>query len=871
MPRRPLPTLALLLVFAAALAWLVLGAPRELIVDGAPGPHEKQGAEHEDLLAHQYPSDFFYARRANPDGTFPQDEYLAALDQLSFERATSLQTSAGVAWQPVGPYNVGGRVTALAVAPGATTLYLGSANGGVWKSTDSGVSWTPVTDRTPIVSVGALALDPTDPNVLWCGTGESNGSVDSYDGVGVWRSRDGGATWQNRGLTTTGRISSVAVDPLDPRIVYAGAMGRQFSTGPDRGLYRSADGGATWTRVLFVSDSTGVCDLAVNPVHPETVFCATWERVRRNTYRRAYGAECGVWRSVDRGLTWTRLAGGLPAGENVGRIGLAMAPSQPATVYAQVVSGLAGGYTGLGMWRTDDGGTTWTQRNVDATFTNAFGGFGWYFGEVAVEPTNPERVYAMGVSLLRSDDGGATWADLTGAMHVDQHAIWLDPADPAHLYAGNDGGFWWSTDGVTFDQSLGLPITQFYDGDVDATNPAIVFGGAQDNGTNRTNAGPFAWTPSLGGDGFHVGVDPTTPSVVFAEWQWCSDKTGLKRSTNGGTSFSSTSGWTGSDRFGWDAPFTFNPRSHNTLLAGSQYVYRSLNNGRNWSKISPDLSANIPSALTFGSVTTLDVSKPDTNVYYAGTDDARVWRTLNRGGAWTEISAGLPKRWISRVVADPADAQVVYVTQSGYASDVPTAFVWRSTDRGATWTNIAGNLPAVPVNDLVVDPLDTNRLYLATDLGVWTTRNLGATWYELGAGLPLGVVADLVLHAASRRLFAFTHGRSAWSLDLAALPVSTPETAAGNALQLGVPRPNPAREGARIALELPRAGVAQVVIYDVLGRRVATLHEGALGAGRHEFAWSRRDAHGTRAAAGVYFVRAASQGATRVRRLVVAD
>ncbi len=871
MSRRLIPLLFFLLL-AGTIGWIVLHGPRTFVVDdddahaGEVREREREGDE-----PHRYPLDYFYARRADPDGTFPQDRWLDALDQLSFERGSALLVSAAPTWTSVGPANIGGRVTALAAAPGGATVFLGSANGGVWRSDDFGVNWDCVTDRSPIISVGALALDPGDANVVWCGTGESNGSVDSYDGNGVWRSKDAGATWAYMGLKPTGRISSIAIDPADPQIVYAGAMGRQFSTGPDRGLYRSADGGAHWTRVLFVSDSTGVCDVAVNPAHPETVFCATWERVRRNTYRRAYGAECGIWRSVDRGLTWTRLTNGLPAGENVGRIGIAIAPSRPSTIYAQVVSGLAGGYTGLGMYRSDDGGATWTQRNTDSEFTGAFGGFGWYFGEVAVDPVDAERVYALGVSFLRSDDGGATWEDFTGAMHVDQHALWIDPADRDHLYVGNDGGFFWSTTGPWFDQSLDLPITQFYDGEVDPTNAANVLGGAQDNGSNKTTSGPAGWFPILGGDGFHVGVDPTTPSVVFAEWQWCSDKTGLKRSTNGGASFSGTSGWTASDRFGWDTPFVFNPRSHNTMLAGSQYVYRSLNNGRNWGKISPDLSANLPSALTYGSITTLDVSKPDTNVYYAGTDDARVWRTVNRGGTWTEISAGLPKRWVTRVVADPVDAQVVYATLSGYASDDATAMVYRSTDRGTTWTSIAGNLPNVPTNDLVVDPLDTSRLYLATDLGVWTTRNLGATWYEVGAGLPAGVVADLVLHAASRRLFAFTHGRSAWSLDLAALPVSTPSDAVAGTLALAAPRPNPARDGARIALELPRAGAAQVVIWDVLGRRVVTLHEGALAAGRHEFAWSRRDARGARVAAGVYFVRATSDGATRVRRLVVTD
>lgn len=861
----------LYLLLAAACAALILTrSPATTIVDAdVSGTMSPEPGGHE---AHTRPSDYFYAQRAQSDGSFPQEQYEAALQQLAVERAQGPSVSAGVPWTPVGPYNVGGRVTALAVAPGGTTLYLGAAHGGVWKSDNSGANWAPISDVEGMSSIGALAMDPADPLTVWCGTGEANGSVDSYDGNGIWRTRDGGATWKHMGLAASGRISSVVVDPQDSQHILVGVMGRQFSTGPDRGLYRSTNGGASWTRVLFVNDSTGVGDIVVNPVHPDTMFCATWERVRRNTYRRAYGPGCGIWRSVNRGATWTRLTTGLPAASDlVGRIALAIAPSRPSTVYAQVGSGSSNGYVGLGLYRTTDGGNTWTQRNTSATFTNNFGGFVWYFGELGVDPVNADRVYAMGLSVIRSNDGGAAWTGIGGSMHVDQHAIWVDPANTNHIYVGNDGGFFESVDGVTFEQSLDLPITQFYAGEVDQTDATRVFGGAQDNSTVMSVTGPFGWFTILGGDGFQVVSDPVNPSVVFAEWQNCCSGGGFRRSTSGGPSPTGTSGWVSSDRFGWNTPIVMSPSDHNTLLAGSQYVYRSVNNGVNWAKISGDLSSSPGGSLVYGTLTTLDISKTAPSLYYAGTDDGRVWRTLDGGGLWTNISAGLPTRWVTRVTADPVNSQVVYVTLSGFSSDYQAAMVYRSGDRGNTWTNISGNLPNIPANDLLVDPTDTQRLYLATDLGVWTTRNTGATWYEIGAGLPMTSVADLTLHQSARRLFAFTHGRSAWSLDLAALPVSVLEDAPAAALRLAVPHPNPARAGARIALELPRAGDAQVVIYDVIGRRVSTLQQGALAAGRHEFAWTRRDDRGHRAAAGVYFVRATSGGATRTQRLVVTD
>jgi photosystem II stability/assembly factor-like uncharacterized protein len=824
------------------------------------------------------PSDWFYAQRARPDGTIPHETWRASLAQARVERARaasamSAREAAALAWQSVGPSNIGGRVTGIAVDP-AGTYWLGAADGGVWRS-PNGFDWTCTTDGTPITSVGAVATDPSAAGTVWCGTGEANSSVDSYDGDGIWRSTDGGLTWESRGLAQSGRIGRIVVDPANPQHVLVGVMGRQFSTGPDRGLYRTLDGGATWTRVLFVNDSTGVTDLAINPAHPDTMFCATWERMRRNTYRRASGPGSGIWRSIDRGATWTRLAGGLPApGDGVGRIALAVSPSRPSTVYAQIGTGSAAGYVGLGFYRSTDGGNTWLRRDTGSTFTLNFGGspgFCWYFGAMGADPLLPDRVYALGVDLLRSDDAGATWSTVTGAAHVDQHAIWIDPASSTHLLLGNDGGFWSTTNGVSWIATNGLPISQFYAGDVNPTNAANLYGGLQDNNTVMTSGGVNTWFAILGGDGFWPLVDPVTPGVVFSEYQFCSYGSGFRRSTSGGPSGAVTSGWVASDRFSWSTPIVINPRNHNLLLAGSQFVYRSTNNGISWGKISGDLSTNPVSSLTYGSIVTLDVSPADTSTYYAGTDDGKVWRSTNRGGTWTDVSAGLPGRWVTRVTADPADPNMVYVTESGFSSDDQAALVFRSGDRGTTWANISANLPNAPGNDLVVDPLDTSTLYLATDLGVWFSRTGGAGWAPLGAGLPLGSVADLTLHAATRRLFAFTHGRSAWSLDLTSLPVGTPAPTAPGALALSAAWPNPARSGARMTLDLPHEADVEVTIYDVVGRRVTTLAHGRLEAGRHVIAWDGRDARGARATAGVYFARAESEGAARTRRVVLGD
>ena len=857
-------------------AFVLIGA---LLAVAAPHVRARFARPEDEREAEHAPSDWFYAQRANRDGSLDQARWQAAVEQARVERATTLRaarasaTAGTLVWQQVGPFNIGGRVTALAV-DAARTIWLGAANGGVWKSVNAGVNWTCVTDGSAaIMSVGALACDPSTPGTVWCGTGEANGSVDSYDGNGLWRSSDDGASWDYMGLSATGRIARVLVDPANPQHVLVAAMGRQFSTSPDRGLYRTLDGGATWDRVLYVSDSTGVTDVVMNPVHPDTMYCATWERVRRLTYRRTSGAESGIWRSVDRGETWTRLSSGLPTPtDSVGRIALAVAPSRPSTVYASITTGYSLGYAGLGFYRSTDGGGTWSRRSSGGSWSSNFGGFAWYFGDIGVDPANADHVWSLGVSLYGSSNGGTSWSSVNGGLHADQHAIWIDPANSSHIYEGNDGGFWWSTTGTSWTHSSDLPISQFYDGDVSAANAGAIYGGLQDNSTVMTTTGPTTWTTIQGGDGFHVLVDPVTPSIVFDEYQNCSYGSGFYRSTNGGSSQAATSGWVSSDRFGWDTPITMNPLNHNLLLAGSQYVYRSTNNGVSWAKLNgQDLSTNPVSQLTYGCITTLAISNADTSTYYAGTDDGKAWRSSDRGASWTDISAGLPGRWVTRVVPDPVDPLAVYVTESGFTVDVQSALVFRSGDRGATWSNVSANLPNAPANDLIVDPADPQALYLATDVGVWMTRNRGAGWTSLGTGLPLQAVFDLTLHTASRKLFAFTHGRSAWSLDLTGLPAATPANTLPPALALSAPWPNPARGAVRMTLALARDAVAEVTIYDALGRRVSTPHEGLLAAGRHVIAWDGRDVRGVRAPAGVYFASARCEGAIRTRRVVLID
>jgi hypothetical protein len=827
-----------------------------------------------DSEAHAFPADYFYLQRAMPDGTIPGERIAAAAELLQFERAMAPQqitTGGPQDWLQVGPYNVGGRINDIVAAPGGSPLYVGAANGGVFRSEDHGGTWNALTDQLGIFSVGALALDAANPNTVWLGSGDANATVDGYDGTGLYVSRDGGQHWLTRGLQQTARIGAVAVDPADSNRIYVGAMGKMFTTDANRGFYRSLDGGASWTRTLFVNDSTGVIDIAVNPLHPDTIFCSTYERVRRLTYRRAFGVHCGLWRSIDRGTSWQRLSNGLPpAGEDLGRIALAVAPGRPSRLFASVISGAVSGYVGLGLYRSDDGGDSWQRVDSGTTHRNAFGGFGWYFGRVVVSALDADDVWVCGVQLLHSLDGGATLVDATANAHVDQHALWIDPLAASPVFLGNDGGFFVRS-GSQWQPTSNLPITQFYAGTVDAANPNKLLGGSQDNGTLKTETGPSGWQRILSGDGFHVWVNPTNTNNLLGEWQYCSDRSGVQRSNTNGVSWSPTSGWSSLDRYNWNTPIASNPRNPNTLLAGSQRVYRSINTGGAWTPISGDLSVSSGTAVVYGTISTLAISKADTSLYLAGTDDGRVWRSPNAGGAWQDITAGLPGRYVTRVVADPGNPQRVYVAHSGFGLDLHDPRVFTSTDRGTTWLSISGNLPDAPVNDLVVDESLPGVLYAGTDLGVFVTLDLGGTWFPLGGGMPMQPVWDLELHQASRQLFAFTHGRSAWKLALNNVSLSAPHTQSHNGLVLAAPVPNPARGAVRLELSLRANAQVQVNVFDAAGRRVRVLARGMIESGRHSLVWDARDERGSRARAGVYFVRASDGGATQTQRLVLVD
>jgi hypothetical protein len=725
-------------------------------------------------------NDYFYLQRRLPDGRIGLQAHARALAHARLKRARLMATSgldAAGAWQLRGPINVGGRVTDVVADPAnANKIYVASASGGVWKTTDGGATFTPIFDGLGTLSIGALALDPRDSNILYVGTGEANpgGGSTTQPGDGVWKTTDGGATWQHLGLDNTFEIGRIVVDPKNPNNVFVAAMGALFFHNVDRGVYRSQDGGLTWTKVLFVSDGAGAIDLAIDPVTPTRVFATTWERQRTPSARIYGGTGSGLWRSTDGGTTWTALAGGLPASSTrPGRIGVVVAPSSPSTVYT-IFSKTD--FSLDGVFRSTDSGTTWTRQTV-TSLTSIIGAQCYWAGRMFVHPTNPNDLWVDGVNLAHSTNGGASFTSVSG-LHADQHAQWFSPANPAVILKGNDGGLYRSSNGgSTWTHFTNLPISQFYTVEAHPLQPAKIFGGLQDNGVQRTPTGQTNdWGSILGGDGLEVHVDPLSTQVVYAESQFGA----LRRSTNGGTSFSNaTSGLTG--RLGWKTPIAIDPASTGTgatttLYLGSSMLFRSTNSAQSWTPISADLTNGNQGVgtIVFGTITTVVVAPSNKNTIYIGTDDGNLWVTQNAGTSYTRITAGLPVLWITRVAVDPGNDAIAYVTFSGFRVDQPLAHVFRTTDHGATWREISGDLPDAPVNAIVVDPRQSSTLYVGSDVGAFVSNDLGVSWAPLGTGLPDAPVSDLkFLPGPPATLYAATYGRSNHSIEL---PGTTPAT-----------------------------------------------------------------------------------------------
>ena len=706
------------------------------------------------------PNEWFMAQRAWPGAKLDQQQRVA-----SFEQATKFlgETPAiGKAWTFAGPDNVGGRITDIQSSPQKpAVIFVGTANGGVFRSSDAGTTFQPVFESQPSLSIGALAIDPSNPERIWVGTGEANSSGSTYSGTGIYLSTDGGNTWQHKGLLESHHIGRIVIDPHDPRTLYVAALGNLFLPSEERGVYKTTDGGASWQLVHHTSSQAGCADIAIDPANPAVVYAAFWERLHEPSRFVSGGKGSGIYKTTDGGAHWQSLTQGLPvSGTTTGRIGISLAASAPQTLYA-IYDDTQQHFNGL--YKTTDGGAHW-QRTNDGALAGIFAQYGWWFGNVRADPTDANIVYAIGFTTFKSTNGGQSYASMGSGLHVDHHAFFVDPTHPQTVYDGNDGGFFRSTNaGSTWQGPAKMPITQFYSVAVDPQTGSHIFGGAQDNGTVATfTGGTSDWDEVNGGDGFQVQIDPVDAGIVFAEYQ----NGALSKSTDGGHTFSELE--PGAARNNWNSPILIDPVQHNVVYFGGEKLFRSTDSGDSWAAISPDLSQlaeNDP--LVLGTITAIAIAKVNSKVIYAGTDNGKVWVTQDTGAHWTQINAGLPQRWVTGLAIDPTNAARVIVTVSGYRFGEPLTHVFLSADFGAHWSDIHGNLPEIPVNVVRADPTHTGVFYLGTDAGTYATTDCGAHWQPLGSsGLPLSPVTDLTVDAPRGRIFASTFGRSMYSLDL---------------------------------------------------------------------------------------------------------
>ncbi len=697
---------------------------------------------------------------------------------------------AGLAFRSIGPALTSGRIGDVAVHPNdRATWYVAVSSGNLWKTTNAGTTWTPIFDAQGSYSIGCVAIDPRNPLVVWAGSGENNSQRSVSYGDGVYKSVDGGRTWENVGLKASEHIGRIAIDSRDSDVVYVAAQGPLWSAGGDRGLYKTTDGGKTWQQVLKIGDYTGVNEVHLDPRDPDVLYASAYQRHRQVWTLIDGGPESGIHKSTDGGATWKKLESGLPK-EEMGRIGLAISPADPDTVYAIVEAANKAG----GFFRSTDAGANWEKMGDYMTSSPQ------YYNEIVADPKTVDRIYAMDTYMMVTEDGGKTFKKAGEKWkHVDNHALWIDPDDTDHLISGCDGGLYESFDrAANWRYFPNLPVTQFYKATVDEARPFYnVYGGTQDN---FTLGGPVRtatahgisnadWFVTVGGDGFQSRVDPKDPSIVYSQSQ---HGVLVRHDRRSGEIIDIQPQPGAGDpplRWNWDSPLILSPHSHTRLYFAAQRIFRSDDRGATWRPVSPDLTRQIDrnklkvmgrvwsvdtvaknaSTSFYGNIVSLDESPVQEGLIYAGTDDGLIQVTEDGGATWRkgEKFPGVPDTtYVSRLLASQHDANVVYAAFENHKTGDFRPYVQRSADRGRTWTSITADLPQRgSVYALAEDHVKRNLLFAGTEFGVFFTPDGGGRWIQLKGGIPTIIVKDLSIQKRENDLVAATFGRGFYVLD----------------------------------------------------------------------------------------------------------
>ena len=764
----------------------------------------------------------------------------------------------------IGPTIMSGRVVGFAINPiNPIEFYVGYASGGVWHTKNNGTSFTPVLDSSPTQNVGCLAMD-WKSNTLWVGTGEVNASRSSYAGIGLLKSSDNGKTWENVGLKDSHHISSILINPNNSNEIVVGVLGHLYSKNDERGVYKTFDGGKSWSRTLFVNDQSGIIELERDPINFNLMYASSWDKDRKAWNFLGNGTGSGIYKSNDAGSTWTKVSvtgSGFPQGEGVGRIGLAIYDAN--TVYAihdnqarrksddesdakndvlskddfksmtstqfmaldneklnkylrtngfqekykaeNVKNMVQGGSVkpvdlakyledansmlfdtpviGAEIYKSTDGGKTWNKTH-DSFLDGIYYSYGYYFGKIHVDPNNKDGIYIYGVPILKSKDGGKTFASMDADnVHVDHHALWINPKLPGHLINGNDGGINISyDDGATWIKNNAPSVGQFYAINVDNEEPYNVYGGLQDNGVwvgpHDYEAGPYwhqagqyPYKEILGGDGMQVQIDNRNSDIVYTGFQF-GNYYRINRATKDYKYIQPKHELGESPyRFNWQTPILLSSHNQDILYLGGNKLMRSMNQGTDWEAISGDLTqGGKPGNVAYGTITAISESKFQFGLLYTGSDDGLVHISRNGGGNWAKISTTFPKDlWVSRVIASTHKKDRVYVSLNGYRWDDFKPYLYVSDNYGTSWEDISSNLPVSSVNVIKEDAENENVLYVGTDNGVYVSFNKGDSWEAFSNGLPNVAVHDLVVQAKARDLVIGTHGRSIYVADVSLL------------------------------------------------------------------------------------------------------
>lgn len=705
-----------------------------------------------------------------------------------------------ITWRGIGPAAFGGRIDDIeAVVQNPNIIFVGAASGGIFKSKDNGMTWKPVFDeKGTSLSIGDIAIAPSDPAIIWAGTGEANQRQSSSWGDGVYKSLDGGETWMFMGLKDTHHIGRIVIHPQNPDIVYVAALGHQWGGNLERGLFRTTDGGMTWKKILYINEFTGIVDVAMEQ-NGRILYAAAYQRLRKAWGFIGGGPNSALYRSMDGGETWIKLSKGFPEGD-VGRIGVDISLSHPHIVYAFIEHDEKGG-----LYRSEDRGESWT-------WMNSLNRYPAYYGQVRVDPFNPNKVWALFQPLYLSIDGGKTFTSegIYNRVHSDHHALWINPGNPDHLLLGTDGGFYMSYNGSrTWAFIDNLPIAQFYAIGIDNRDPYWVYGGAQDNGTFGLPSRTFT---RLGiqnsdilcvayGDGFYVVVDPRNPNQIYTENQegrllFKDIATNEERVIR-----PAPEDFKEEYRWNWNCPLVISPHDPSVLYYGGNRLLKTSDKGQSWEVISPDLSKNLdwmsipfmgfkrspeilkkdtagigPKPLSrdygiehYGTITTISESPLQPNLIYVGTDDGNVQLTLDGGKTWQNLTGRFPlsgPRYVTRVLASKASAGTAYVTFDGHYDDDFKPYIFKTTDFGKVWKSIAGDIPeGMTVNVLAEHPRNPNLLFAGTEFGLFISINGGVNWILAGANLPRVPIDDIVVNARDNDLILGTHGRGFYILD----------------------------------------------------------------------------------------------------------